>query len=256
LKSAGDDTFLEFFQHLCERVKAFDADAVQDGTIRLDALQRWLQDELGEEVLGIQHGTHLREQLGFEFGVVEDLKPSVRECGSMEEAVDGADEDVQAKSLAEHLVYGWPNKAADPVTVIDAGRFVKAHLLDFPMGVGDLHDSDRPRKVSVAEWVQHLLRYRDGRFVRDMRGQRVLWSVLNEWLFSEARRIGFGIQGGRVLTKGDLRNMLKDEQSVRLVTNQLMCLGRDVRTSPMYWSYEGKKLDAAVKHLSWCPPWS
>jgi hypothetical protein len=23
----------------------------------------------------------------------------------------------------------------------------------------------------------------------------------------------------------------------------------------MYWSYESKKLDAAVKHMSWCPPW-
>jgi hypothetical protein len=23
----------------------------------------------------------------------------------------------------------------------------------------------------------------------------------------------------------------------------------------MQWNYEGKKLDAAVKHLSWCPPW-
>ena len=267
LKSAGDDTCVEFFQRLCERVKVSDPEAVQHGTIRLDALQRWLQDELGGEVLGIEHGTHLLEQLIFEFGVVEDLKPGVQESGSMEEAVDRADEDEQAKSLAEHLVYGWPNKAVDPVTVRDAGRFVKSHPLDFPMGVGDLYDPDRPRKVSVLEWVQHLLRYRDGRFVRGLRGQRVLWAMVNELLLSEARqrgyavyrsvrrRIGFGIQGGGVLTKGDLRTMLKDDQSVRLITNQLMCLGRDVRTSPMYWSYEGKKLDAAVKHLSWCPPW-
>jgi hypothetical protein len=267
LKSAGDDTCVEFFQRLCERVKSSDSEVVRDGTIRLDALQRWLENELGEEVLGIEHGPHLLEQLGFEIGVVEDLKPSVQESGSMEEAVDRADEDEQAKSLAEHLVYGWPNKAADPVTVRDAGRFVKAHPLDFPMGVGDLYDPDRSRKVTVSEWVQHLLRYRDGRFVRGTRGQRVLWAMVNELLLSEARqrgyavyrsvrrRIGFGIQGGGVLTKGELRNMLKDEQSVRLVTNQLMCLGRDVRTSPMYWSYEGKKLDAAVKHLSWCPPW-
>ena len=80
----------------------------------------------------------------------------------MEEAVDRADEDEQAESLAEHLVYVWPNKAVDPVTVRDAGRFVKAHPLDFSMGVGDLYDPDRPRKVSVSEWVQHLLRYRDG----------------------------------------------------------------------------------------------
>ena len=49
----------------------------------------------------------------------------------MEEAVDRADEDEQAESLAEHLVYVWPNKAVDPVTVRDAGRFVKAHLSIF-----------------------------------------------------------------------------------------------------------------------------
>ena len=249
-------------------VKAFDPEDVRDGTIRLDALQRWLENELGEEVLGIERGQHMLEQLEFEMGGGEESKPGVRERGSTEEAVDRADEDEQALSLAEHLVYGWLNKAAHPVTVRDAGRFVKARPLDFPMGVGDLYDTDRPRKVAVSEWVQHLLWYRDGRFVRGMRGQRVLSAMVNELLLSDARqrgyavyrnvrrRIGFGIQGGRVWTKGGLRNMLKDEQGVRLVTNQLMCLGRDVRTSPMYWSYESKKLDAAVKHLSWCPPWA
>ena len=116
---------------MCALVKASDLEAVQDGTIRLDAFQRWLQDELGEDVLKIEHGTHLLEQLTFEFGVIEDLKSTVNESGGMEEAVDRADEDEQAKSLAEHLVYGWPNKAADPVTVRDAGRFVKAHLSTF-----------------------------------------------------------------------------------------------------------------------------
>ena len=77
LKSAGDDTCVEFFHRVRDLVKAIDSDAVRDGTIRLDALQRWLQDKLGKEVLGIEHGTDLREQLEFEFGVVEDLKPCV-----------------------------------------------------------------------------------------------------------------------------------------------------------------------------------
>ena len=267
LKTAGDDTCVELFKRICERVEMVSSDAVRDGSICLDALQRWLENELGADLLRLECGEHLREQLAFEIGLVDDLQPGVEERGCMEEDVDRADEDDQAKSLAEHLVYGWPNKAADPVTVRDAGRFVKAHPLDFPMGVGDLFDPDRPRKVRVSEWVQHLIRYKDGRFVRGLRGQRVLWAMVNELLLSEARqrgyavyrsvrrRLGFGFQGGGVLTKGELRDMLKDEQSVRLVTNQLMCLGRDVRTSPMFWNHESKKLDAAVKHLSWCPPW-
>ena len=92
LKSSGDDTCVEFFQRLCERAKASALEAVWDGRIRLDALQRWFQDELGEDVLGIEHGTHLLEQLGFEFGVVEDFEPSVLESGILEDPVDRADE--------------------------------------------------------------------------------------------------------------------------------------------------------------------
>ena len=37
--------------------------------------------------------------------------------------------------------------------------------------------------------------------------------------------------------------------------NQLQIMGRDVRSTPMQWAYEKKKLDAAVKCLSWRPPW-
>ena len=28
-----------------------------------------------------------------------------------------------------------------------------------------------------------------------------------------------------------------------------------MRSTPMQWAYEGKKLDSTVKHLSWLPPW-
>ena len=84
------------------------------------------------------------------------------------------------------------------------------------MGIGDLYE-ERPRKVSAEAWVQHLLRYRTGHFVGGPRGQRVLWAMVNTLLLSEARargfgiyrnvvqRVGLGLEGGRVLTKGRLR---------------------------------------------------
>ena len=87
----------------------------------------------------------LREQLAHELGIVEELKPGVEERGSMEESVDRADEDEQAKSLAEHLVYGWPSKAAEPVGVRNADRLVKAYPLDFSHGC---RRSLRPRSSS------------------------------------------------------------------------------------------------------------
>ena len=63
------------------------------------------------------------------------------------------------------------------------------------------------------------------------------------------------IDRGAVLTRAQLREIMKDEAAVRTMVNQLTVMGRDVRSTPMQWSFEGKKLDAAVKFLSWRPPW-
>ena len=68
LKSAGDDTCVEFFQRVCERVTVSDPEAVRDGTLHLDALQQWLQNEMGVE-LGIESGSHLLEQLTLEMAI-------------------------------------------------------------------------------------------------------------------------------------------------------------------------------------------
>ena len=37
--------------------------------------------------------------------------------------------------------------------------------------------------------------------------------------------------------------------------HQLMVVGKDVRSTPMHWAYQGKQLDCIVRHLSWRPPW-
>ena len=122
-------------------------------------------------------------------------------------------------------------------------------------------------KVAAEQWVQHLLRYKTGQFVGGPRGQRVLWAMVNMLLLTEARGKGFGIyrnmvrrrglglEGGRVLTKGALRQMLSDEHRARALVGQLSTVGRDVRSTTMQWAWETKKLQAAVKHLSWVPPW-
>ena len=143
---------------------------------------------------------------------------------------------------------------------------MRAFPLDFPMGIADLYE-ERPRKVSAEAWVQHLLRYRTGHFVGGLRGQRVLWAMVNTLLLSEARargfgiyrnvvkRVGVGLEGGRVLTKGRLREILAREDRTRVLVGQLATVGREVRSTTMQWAWEGKKLDSTVKHMSWLPPW-
>ena len=66
----------------------------------------------------------------------------------MEEPVETHQEEEEARQLAAGIVYGWPGTAAEPTGAMSYGRFVKAHPLDFPMGIGDLYE-ERPHKVSV-----------------------------------------------------------------------------------------------------------
>ena len=94
-----------------------------------------------------------------------------------------------------------------------------------------------------------------------------MWAMVNTALLEEAagkgfavhrnvmRRLGWRVVGGEVLTKAKLRSLMESEDTCRSLVHQLMSVGRDVRSTPMQWSYEGKKLECAVKHLSWCPPW-
>ena len=134
------------------------------------------------------------------------------------------------------------------------------------MGVADLSD-ERPRKVSTVEWVQHLLRYRWGQFARGGRGHRVLWAMVNRMLLEEARgkgyavqrnvmrREGFRLRGVEVLTRAGLRRMMEDGEVVRRLVHELMSVGRTVRSTPMQYAYEQKKVQTAVQFLSWVPPW-
>ena len=45
------------------------------------------------------------------------------------------------------------------------------------------------------------------------------------------RRVGLGLEGGRVLTKGRLRSILQDEDRCRVLVNQLSTVGRSVRSA-------------------------
>ena len=87
-------------------------------------------------------------------------------------------------------MHAWPVIQKEPVPLFEEGRFVKAFHLEFPMGVGDLQQSQLRDDFTTAEWVQHKLRYCDGRFVSSARGHRVTWALLNALLQEHARKRG------------------------------------------------------------------
>ena len=281
LKQGDDETNVELFRRIRSALKQEEEEqgavrsgavAVRDDAVNVSRLVAWLQKEIpdgfgssGDQAASselvvddVYHELVLAEwQTG---GGLEERRGAIRE------ELEKPDEEDDAVRIAERLVYGWPNKNDAPTGACDLGRFVRAFPLEFPMGIADLFEV-RPRKVTCQEWVQHLIRYRTGQFVGGERGQRVLWAMVNTLLLTEARqrgwgiyrnvmrRTGLGLQGGRVLTKRDLRGILQQEDRARVLVSQLSTVGRDVRSTTMQWAYEGKKLDCTVKHMSWVPPW-
>jgi hypothetical protein len=143
------------------------------------------------------------------------------------------------------VVHSWPRVSDEPTRQRVPGRFPKSFPLEFPMGIADPYDPDRPRTVSFQEYVQHLLRHHRGMFVNGLRGHRVIWALVNSLLISEASGKGFAVQrnvlrrvGGRVAdvgvtTRRQMRQMMEQEDSVKQLVHQLMTVGRDVRSTPM-----------------------
>ena len=99
----------------------------------------------------------LAEQVVFELSVGRARWDVPDSGGAMEAPAGGVDPERESLDVAESLVYGWPQVDRDPTRVRQEARFVKSFPLKFPMGLGDLYDEERPRKVSGPEWLQHLL---------------------------------------------------------------------------------------------------
>ena len=70
---------------------------------------------------------------------------------------------------------------------------MRAFPLKFPLGIGGLFDL-RPVDVKPQEWLQHLVRFWDKRFVEGESGKRFLWAAVNTVLLSEAAGKGFVVQ--------------------------------------------------------------
>ena len=187
----------------------------------------------------------------------------------MESLPENQDAETEAMNLAQRTVapeVGWPSVSHIPEKFKAPGRFGRAFPLSLPRGIADMFDA-RLVDVSPPAYVQHVLRHSAGMLTDGLRGHREVWALINTLLILESEHKGFAVQqnvmrrlggrlaGHRITTKGQLQRMIEDEEQVRGIIHQLMTVGRDVRSTPMSWSYEGKKLKSAVAHLAWRPPW-
>ena len=243
----------------------------QGCSVTPELVVEWLQDEsrMGAafSVPGEPDPLVVVDQLWLELNMISSFLEQVDDTGVLERPPEVQGVEEQTRQVLEAVVHGYPGQAAEPTGPRRPGRLVRAFPLKFPMGTADPYDEERPREITLKDYVRHLLRYWTGHFVDGRDGHRVIWALVNSELVREAAGKGYAVHsvlmkrlrgtvvGGAVLTKRDLKRVMEDEEALRAMVNQLQIMGRDVRSTPMQWSYEKKKLDAAVKCLSWRPPW-
>ena len=267
LKACEEETSSDLFARICEGVA--EPGGTSRASVTVPELVAWLIDHNAGGAFTVADEDERRElsdDVLLELSVAAAQWQLLESSGSVERAEECGDAEEEALRGAERVVYGWPSRKAEATEPRAPGRFAKSFPLEFPMGVADLYD-ERPRPVTVEEYVQHMLRHGSGRMVNDARGHRLLWALVNTTLLREAqgkgvvvhrncmRRFGARLHGQGVMTKAMLRDMLQSEETMRSLVGQLMSVGKEVRSTPMHWSFEGRKLTAAVQYLSWRPPW-
>ena len=101
------------------------------------------------------------------------------------------------------------------------------------MGTGDLQQTRVRSDLSVADYVQHVLRYYTGHFLRSVRGQRVVWALFNTALREEGHRQGALVHKNShavVLTKAQLLAFVKERDDL---VGKLGSWGADIPTTSM-----------------------
>ena len=161
----------------------------------------------------------------------------------------------ERRAQLDRIVHAWPTVSEDPTALSDDGRFVKSFPLEFPMGIGDLRQPRLRANFSVADWVQHVLRYYTGHFLHGMRGHRVIWALFNTALQDVAHVKGALLHKqsqATALTKRALKDLLDKRND--LMTS-LTSRGSDIPTTSMYWHKTTNDLQWIVRQMSWTPPW-
>ena len=131
-------------------------------------------------------------------------------------------------------VYPWPRIEREPLRHDDDGRFVKSFPVEFPMGTGDLQQTRVRSDFSVADYVQHVMRYHTGHLLRSLRGQRVLYALFNTALREEGHKQGGLMHKNShavVLTKAQLEPLVHERDDL---VGKLGSWGADIPTSSMH----------------------
>lgn len=141
--------------------------------------------------------------------------------------------------LEEDQVIDWPQRDPDPVNEFECKGFIcMAFPVLFPRGKADFKE---PRKITVTlkEYFEHLMLYKDRRFSKDFRFRYFAMNMLMRWETISNTRI--------CIKKSQLNNLTEEEVKHKLINEpsfikSILAYNQNVRSTSNYWYARSREL--------------
>ena len=127
--------------------------------------------------------------------------------------------------------------------------FTMAFPTLFPLGKADF-SIPRLRTVSLSDWAQHLMRYKDGRFGSHPRFRYMLFNQIMRQRVASSSRWFANKNNGHSLTVDDLRQILEpDSEDYNPLLNNIFRQGNVIAGARPFWSTKRRELQAYCRNL-------
>ena len=119
----------------------------------------------------------------------------------------------------------------------------------FPGGIGDIWDNDRG-KIPVKEWGQHLIRYHDGRFIKDQLFTLYLFNTMARHINNSQGSYFFNSENYYLSNDPPTLEELKQQldNGNDSFVSMLQYHAHNIRGSDSFWRSKSKELEYWINH--------
>ncbi|XP_021371429.1 uncharacterized protein LOC110466321 [Mizuhopecten yessoensis] len=142
----------------------------------------------------------------------------------------------------------WPTRDNIPISEFTTKYFFTlAFPCLFPYGTGDFH-VNRPHTFnSMADWADHLLWYRDGRFARHSYFKFIVHNIIiRKRTLEQSTYIVKQQIGDEHMTISDLKEQLQNGNIN--IPEKILYFGANLRGTSQYWAQRAKELRALIQY--------
>ena len=142
----------------------------------------------------------------------------------------------------------WPTRSDTPFSEFTTNHFFTlAFPALFPFGCGDFR-INRPRTCdSMADWVEHLLWYKDSRFAKHKFFKFIVHNMIaRRRTLDQSRFVVKQQLGDEHMTVEQLKQMI--EHNDQGLFKKIMYFSANLRGTPQYWAQRSKELRSLVQY--------